>query len=174
MPVSDQGVSNHRYQLVPRTLIFLTSGDKILLLKGAPHKKIWANRYNGIGGHIEQGEDVYSAALRELEEESGLNQLPLDLCGIVTIDTGAKPGIVLFVFRAETERHQSLQSPDGELRWVSTTDLSTIPLVEDLPMIIPRVLKYHKGDSPFFAKYSYNKDDQLVVQFVEINEDANH
>ena len=169
MPVSDQGASNQRYQLIPRTLIFLTSGDKILLLKGAPDKKIWAQRYNGIGGHIEQGEDIYSAAQRELEEESGLAQINLDLCGIVTIDTGARPGICLFIFRAETPLHQSLQSPEGELHWVSIADLHNLPLVEDLPTIIPRVLKHKKGKLPFFAKYSYNKDDQLAIQFAETN-----
>jgi 8-oxo-dGTP diphosphatase len=169
MPISDQGVSNQRYQLIPRTLIFLTSGDKILLLKGAPQKKIWANQYNGIGGHVEQGEDVYSAAQRELEEESALSHVPLDLCGIVTIDTGAKPGIVLFIFHAEIELHQALQSPEGELHWLSIADLHNLPLVEDLPRIIPRVLKYKTGDSPFFAKYSYNKDDQLTIQFAETN-----
>ena len=51
--------------LIPRTLIFLTCRDLVLLLKGAPHKRLWANRYNGIGGHIERGEDVLTAAQRD-------------------------------------------------------------------------------------------------------------
>ncbi|MCH7664271.1 MAG: NUDIX domain-containing protein, partial [Chloroflexi bacterium] len=65
MNASHQGESNDRYQLIPRVLIFITRGDEVLLLKGAPDKNLWANLYNGVGGHIERGEDVLSAARRE-------------------------------------------------------------------------------------------------------------
>ena len=58
MPKSDQGVRNDRYKIIPRTLIFVTRGEQVLLLKGAVHKRLWANQYNGIGGHVEQGEDA--------------------------------------------------------------------------------------------------------------------
>ena len=86
MPVSDQGIRQHRYMLIPRTLIFVTHEDQLLLIQGAPGKRLWAGRYNGIGGHVEQGEDFLSAAKRELDEETGLNDIDLWLCGTVTID----------------------------------------------------------------------------------------
>jgi 8-oxo-dGTP diphosphatase len=60
MPSSEQGLSFDRYVCIPRTLIFITRGDKVLLLKGAANKRIWANKYNGVGGHVERGEDVLS------------------------------------------------------------------------------------------------------------------
>ena len=49
MPANDQGVNLERYMLVPRTLIFLTRGDQVLLLKGAADKRLWAGLYN-VGG----------------------------------------------------------------------------------------------------------------------------
>ena len=52
MPVSDQGVSLERYMLVPRTAIFVRRDDSYLLLKGAPGKRLWAGKYNGLGGHV--------------------------------------------------------------------------------------------------------------------------
>jgi predicted NUDIX family phosphoesterase len=58
MPKSDQGVHTKRYQIIPRVLIFIFDGDRVLLIKGAPNKRLWANQYNGIGGHIERGEDA--------------------------------------------------------------------------------------------------------------------
>jgi len=64
---SDQGITNDRYTIIPRTAIFLRRGDLVLLLKGAPTKRLWANKYNGLGGHVESGEDLLSAAKRECE-----------------------------------------------------------------------------------------------------------
>ena len=66
MSQSDQGVAHNRYTVILRTAIFLRRGDSYLLLKGAPTKRLWANKYNGLGGHVENGEDVLSAAKWEL------------------------------------------------------------------------------------------------------------
>jgi len=55
MPQSDQGVTRDRYMLIPRTIIFLRRGDFCLLIKGAPTKRLWAGKYNGVGGHVERG-----------------------------------------------------------------------------------------------------------------------
>ncbi|MCC6299789.1 MAG: hypothetical protein IT314_10855 [Anaerolineales bacterium] len=52
MPLSDQGTTSNRYTLIPRTAIFLRRRDSYLLLKGAPTKRLWANKYNGLGGHL--------------------------------------------------------------------------------------------------------------------------
>ena len=63
MKVTEQGARDgrrQRYQTVPRVLIFLTSANpqtgaqEVLLLKGAPTKRLWAGRYNGLGGHVEE------------------------------------------------------------------------------------------------------------------------
>ena len=104
MPKSDQGIEvslkRQRYTVIPRTLVFITRDDKVLLLRGSPQKRIWANKYNGIGGHIERDEDIYSAAQREVIEETGLDVENLRLVGLINIDGDQPTGIMLFVFAA--------------------------------------------------------------------------
>jgi len=165
MPASDQGVSQDRYQLIPRTLIFLTRGESVLLLKGAPTKRLWANRYNGVGGHIEKGEDILTAARRELQEETGLVAESLWLAGTVTIDTGEPTGIGLFVMKGKCMDGEPRPSQEGELEWVPFIEIRNKELVEDLPVLLPRVIQQTSADSPFSARYYYNEVDQLVVEF---------
>ena len=166
MPRSEQGVSKDRYALIPRTLIFLTRGEKVLLLKGSPQKRLWANRYNGVGGHIEKGEDYLTAARRELWEETGLKVNDLFLCGIVIVDTGEDIGICIFMLKGKCDQGEPVPSGEGEPEWISVSELDKYPLVEDLPKILPRILAMKPTDPTFSARYSYNSNDELEVVFV--------
>jgi 8-oxo-dGTP diphosphatase len=176
MPASEQGITLDRYMLIPRTLIFLTRGEKfpkgeVLLVKGAPDKRLWANRYNGLGGHIERGEDVLSAARRELLEETGVTSADFHLCGTVTIDTGQNPGIVLFVITGSCPDGELKEDPgvypEGQPEWVPGADLPALPLVEDLPVLLPRVLAHQPGDPPFAGRYWYDNTGKMKIEFVE-------
>jgi len=171
MGQKEQGVpaSVNRYKIIPRTLCFISHGDDVLLLKGAANKRLWANRYNGVGGHVEPGEDVCSAALREIREETGwraTDVTEMQLRGLIHIDAGdPQTGIMLFVFTANALRRDTHSSDEGTLEWIPRGGLLAYDLVEDLPVLLPRVLSLTKDDPPLFGTYRYDLDDRLVVQF---------
>ncbi len=165
MPASEQGVDRTRYMLVPRTLIFLTRGREVLLLKGAKDKRLWAGLYNGVGGHVEPGEDILSAARRELQEETRLTVPDLWLCGTVTVDTQVNPGVGIFVYKGEYTGDERASSPEGALEWVQYPGVEKLPLVSDLVALLPRIMKMKKGETPFSAHSQYNEAGELVISF---------
>lgn len=161
----EQGVFRDRYTIIPRTLIFITHKDNVLLLKGAPHKRLWAGLYNGIGGHIERGEGILAAAKREVREETGLEVANLRLCGVIMIDTGETIGIGLYVFRGDYVGGEVKPSPEGVAEWIAKSDLTRLPLVPDLAVLLPRVLSHREDEFPFVAHYYYDDQDRLQVEF---------
>lgn len=164
MSLDGQRVNPGRYTLVPRTLSFLVRGNQVLLMQLGANKAGWSGRYNGLGGHIEQGEDPRTAAVREVREESGLEVADQQLCGVVTVDTQSSPGVGLYVFVGELAREQADPGRD-DLVWLPIDELGNVPLVEDLPILLPAALKAYRGHTTFSACYSYSSSGELRIQF---------
>ena len=160
MQPEDQLKAGIRYTVIPRVLVFLTRGDDVLLLRGAPDKKLWANQYNGLGGHIEAGETPHHAALREVYEEAGLAVDTLTLRGIIHVTLPQTPGVMLFVFVGRAPQGVVRSSIEGTPEWISRADLVSLPLVEDLPQLLPRVLS---PGPVIFAHYAFTEQGLQIT-----------
>ena len=154
-----------RWLAIPRTLCFITHGDDVLLLKRGLHKRVYPGQYNGVGGHIERDEDPYNGAIREMHEETGLVLQAVRLRGVIHVDAGHTNGIIVFVFSAEAESRNFIDCDEGQLEWVARDRLAELPLVEDLPILLPRLLDGPQDAPPFFAHTSYDANDNLVMRF---------
>jgi 8-oxo-dGTP diphosphatase len=166
MSLAGQRLQPERYAVIPRTLTFLTRPGEVLLMRVPPGRGAWAGRYNGVGGHIEPGEDPLSSARREVAEETGLAVEGLALAGVVVVDTGGSPGIGLYVFRGPGPAAAPRPGGEGTAEWVPTSRLGEIPLVDDLPILLPRVLG-SEGGPPFSAWTTYAADGRLTIRFSE-------
>jgi 8-oxo-dGTP diphosphatase len=170
MSAQNQGaVQDERWQVIPRTLCFVTYGEHILLLKRGPQRRVFPNHYNGLGGHIERHEDPWHSAVREIREESGLEVVNVHYRGTTHIDAGTEVGIMLFVFTAEATSQNVIDSTEGTLEWLHLPTLlahmaqhnTDILLVEDLPIFLPRLYGPTASSTPFFARASYDAQNRL-------------
>lgn len=140
MRPEDQRDAGVHYTVIPRVLVFLTRGDEVLLLRGAPDKKLWAGKYNGLGGHIEPGETPQQTAAREIDEEAGLAVAALTLRAVIHVTLPQAPGVLFFVFVGDAPPGELRPSAEGAPVWVARSEIMALPLVEDLPELLPRVL----------------------------------
>jgi 8-oxo-dGTP diphosphatase len=164
--MNQQGIQFGKHIVIPRVLIFIFRGKRVLLLKGAPDKKIWPGLFNGLGGHVEPDETPYTCAIRELEEESGLTGIPLELCSILHIDSTTEPGILVFVYKGEYLDGRLIPSGEGELHWIDPVDIPILPVVPDMRELLPRVIEWNQQDGIFYGRYFY-KNSNLTIEFMK-------
>jgi 8-oxo-dGTP diphosphatase len=157
-------VIQSKYQVVPRTLIFIERDDEVLLIHKSKRDSYGFSKLNGIGGHIEKGEEPNEAAKREIFEESGLVIKHLSLVAIIFIDIGTNPGILLFVYKAKYQGGNLKESDEGGLVWMKRTSLKdTINLVKDINFLLELTDSYKENSPPVFVKYLYDENRGLRI-----------
>jgi 8-oxo-dGTP diphosphatase len=148
-----------RYLTVPRTLCFVLHGDDVLLIQRARHKRLFPGKVNGVGGHVEAGEDVTASAAREIFEETGLEVDDLWLAGVVHVDgrlgqadalpDGSRPGVMVFVYTAQARSRDVRASEEGELIWVPPSQVHGLDWVDGDPKLLLAALEAQRVGRPF-------------------------
>jgi 8-oxo-dGTP diphosphatase len=165
MSLPGQRPDPNRYSIIPRTLSFLIHKDKVLLIEIGAGRSSWSGKFNGIGGHIEQGEDPKSSAIREIHEETGISIGQLTLCGVMMIDVGHSPGIGLYIFVGETDGGVPRGSDEGAPEWIHINSLDDVPLVEDLRELLPRSLSSYRDHTPFTGITTFSPAGDPILSF---------
>jgi len=147
------------------TLLFLLRGNSprhILL----GHKKtgLGAGKVGGIGGKVEPGESVAAAAIREMEEETGVRVAEEDLDYVACLDFvfPYKPSWGQRVHAYLAYRWQGEPSESDEMApvWVAVEDIPYEQMWQDSIHWLPRVLKGERVR----ARFVFGPDNETVTE----------
>ena len=131
-----------RTENVELTVLCLIHKDGSFLLQDRV-KKDWRG-YTLPGGHVEPGESIVDAVIREMKEETGLMICNPKLCGIkqFPIENNGKEDGRYLVFLFETDKFEGniTSSEEGQMHWVKKEELKQVNLVNDFEELLEVML----------------------------------
>ena len=143
------------------TVLCLIQKDGKILLQNRV-KTDWQG-YAFPGGHIEVGESIVDAVVREVREETGLTIYNPALCGVKQFPLkGGKyenGRYLVFLFRADQFTGEVTSSDEGEMRWIAKDELHNYNLVQDFD----DMLKVMATDDYTEFQYIVENDEWRVM-----------
>ena len=150
-----------RTETTELTVLCLIQKDGKILLQNRV-KTDWQG-YAFPGGHIEVGESIVDAVVREVREETGLTIYNPTLCGVKQFPLkGGKyenGRYLVFLFRADQFTGEVTSSDEGEMRWIAKDELHNYNLVQDFD----DMLKVMATDDYTEFQYIVENDEWRVM-----------
>ena len=156
---------SERHSVIPRTMCLIFNDDDVLLMKGSEQKE-WAGKYDPVGGHIEEQEDILESALREIKEETGLSPKNASIRGIIHAANFFNKNIMLFVITATSEKREVVHSEEGTLECIPVDEVHDINTFDDVKPIIDAVVELEPHQI-VTGKIVF--DDDNVPEVIELN-----
>ena len=146
-----------RTEQVELTVVCLIHNEDSFLLQDRV-KEDWKG-YTLPGGHIEPGESIVDAVVREMKEETGLMIKSPRLCGIkqFPIEGGR---YIVFLFETDQFEGKVVDSDEGKMYWVKKSELSNVNLVDDFDELIEVML----SDTLTEFQYIFENDEWVIVK----------
>ncbi len=156
--------------LLPYTICFCRYGDRVLMLYRNKHPN--AQRWNGLGGKLQENETPLTCVQREILEEAGIDlRMAKDLrfVGIVTWNVGVDPtspsrGMYAFVADLPSEEltwKGNRATPEGLLCWKPiewVCDPENTGVVENIPHFLSAMLTQYTPQE-YYCDY---QDEHLL------------
>ena len=129
-------MERHRAKIT--SLVFVRRNRQVLLRRhGAGHR--FEGRWNGIGGHVEAGEDPLRSAHREVREEAGIEIHDVRLRMVLHEADAEGDSTLVFWFAADW-LSGAVQPPAGlQLEWVEAQEAPALEMMPDVRAFWPEI-----------------------------------
>lgn len=146
-------------ELLQTTLCYLEQDGCYLMLHRVKKKNdVNHDKWIGVGGKFEPGEDAQTCALREVYEETGLTMRAPRYRGIVDFFCPPWPAERMHLFTCSDFTGTMTDCDEGALEWVPKQAVQTLPIWPGDRLFF-RLLEQ---DAPFFHLELYYDGDTLT------------
>ena len=146
-------------ELLQTTLCYLEQNGCYLMLHRIKKKNdVNHDKWIGVGGKFEPGEDAHACALREVYEETGLTMRAPRYRGIVDFFCPPWPAERMHLFTCSDFTGTMTDCDEGTLEWVPKQAVQALPIWPGDKLFF-RLLEQ---DAPFFHLELYYDGDTLV------------
>lgn len=152
------------------TLCYLIKDNKYLMLHRTKKvKDINADKYIGVGGHVEEGESPTDCIKREVYEETGLVLNSVKTRGYITFVMGNETEHATLFTSDDFSGQLTLECDEGELTWVDIDKVMDLNLWEGDKAFLKILMDQdQEGKCEFFSiKLVYDCNDNLIQTVYE-------
>jgi 8-oxo-dGTP pyrophosphatase MutT (NUDIX family) len=154
------------------TLVLLVNGREVLL--AMKKRGFGVGRWNGVGGKLNDGEDIESAAIREAEEEIGVKISDLTKVAVFdfyfpNFETGEISGQQVHVFVSKKWKGDPVETEEMKPRWFKIKEIPYAEMWQDDELWMPGVFKGKKytgsfvfGENDKITEYTLASESELV------------
>lgn len=153
-------------KIVVQTLCIVYKYPEMLL--GMKKRGFGAEKWNGFGGKLEDGENIEEAAKREIKEEAGIAINKLEKFGIITFEFKNNPEMPeVHIFRAKEFSGEPVETEEMKPQWFDIKNIPYDSMWPDDRFWMPLFLEGKK----FRGKFLFDDYNKIIKHDLEIVEE---
>lgn len=146
-------------ELLQTTLCYLEKDGCYLMLHRVKKKKdVNKDKWIGVGGKFEPGEDALACVLREVREETGLTMAAPRYRGVVDFYCPLWPAERMHLYTCAEFSGQPGDCDEGTLEWVPKEEVCRLPIWQGDKIFFDLL----RQEAPFFHLELHYQNDTLL------------